>query len=450
MDFELRVIEAITNNFADDQIVGSGGYGVVYRATHEGEEIAVKKLRQLPGLDDKQFDSEFRNLRNIRHQNVVRLIGYCYESRHRYMDHNGDLVFAQLMERVLCFEYMHGGSLDEHIQDKSCELEWPTCYKIIKGTSEGLNHLHNSQGKHIYHLDLKPGNILLDESMTPKIGDLGLSRLVASTKTRQTEMRDGTLGFVPPEYIKDGFISKKFDVFSLGVIIIKILAGAKNYIRCTEMPPEKFIQLVSENWTKKLQEKTGHSSHEIDILGVTSCVGIALRCVDEDRNKRPCIKDIVDELDQLEAKLKAMSLASDVSKDLTVQRSCDTNILSVDPTMELRFLFELRKEASCCLQLTNKTGGFIAFNIEINPNKYSVRPSQGTMPPCSRRYVVVTLSAQEAAPPCMRCEDMLLVQSIGVSQDLGEIKYQELFETAMANQVVDVVKLPIAYVTLDQ
>ena len=212
----------------------------------------------------------------------------------------------------------------------------------------------------------------------------------------------------------------------------------------------QFCMQVSENWTKKLQEKTGHSSHEIDILGVTSCVGIALRCVDEDRNKRPCIKDIVDELDQLEAKLKAMSLASDVSKDLTVQRSCDTNILSVDPTMELRFLFELRKEASCCLQLTNKTGGFIAFNIEINPNKYSVRPSQGTMPPCSRRYVVVTLSAQEAAPPCMRCEDMLLVQSIGVSQDLGEIKYQELFETAMANQVVDVVKLPIAYVTLDQ
>ena len=74
---------------------------------------------------------------------------------------------------------------------------------------------------------------------------------------------------------------------------------------------------VSENWTKKLQEKTGHSSHEIDILGVTSCVGIALRCVDNDRNKRPCINDIVDELNQLEAKLKAMSLASDVSKDLT-------------------------------------------------------------------------------------------------------------------------------------
>jgi len=117
--------------------------------------------------------------------------------------------------------------------------------------------------------------------------------------------------------------------------------------------------------------------------------------------------------------------------------------------MELRFVFEPRKEASCCLQLTNKTNGFIAFNIKINQDKYSVQPSQGTMRPCSRRYVVVTLSAQAAAPPYMRCNDMLLVQSTGVSQD-HVTDYQELFEKAMANKVVDVLQLPILYVTLDQ
>uniref|UniRef100_A0A453A9J8 Protein kinase domain-containing protein n=1 Tax=Aegilops tauschii subsp. strangulata TaxID=200361 RepID=A0A453A9J8_AEGTS len=126
-------------------------------------------------------------------------------------------------------------------------------------------------------------------------------------------------GFMPPEYIDSGFISKKFDVFSLGVIIIKMLAGDKSYFRCSEMPSEQFIELVTEIWTKKLQAKPGYSSHEIDMLGVTSCVEIALRCVDRDRNKRPCINDIVHELDQLEAKLKEMSLASDVSNDATVQ-----------------------------------------------------------------------------------------------------------------------------------
>lgn len=117
MDFiKLEVLQDITNNYADDRRVGSGGYGVVYRATHDGQEIAVKRLHQLHGLNDKQFDSEFRNLLNIRHQNVVRLIGYCHESRNKYIEHKGELIRAKEMERVLCFEYMHGGSLDKHIQ----------------------------------------------------------------------------------------------------------------------------------------------------------------------------------------------------------------------------------------------------------------------------------------------------------------------------------------------
>lgn len=115
------------------------------------------------------------------------------------MNHNGELVLAKITERVLCFEYMHNGSLDKHIKDEACGLEWPTCYRIIKGTCEGINYLHSSQERPIYHLNLKPGNILLDRSMTPKIADLGLSRLVDSIETDEPDMRQGTLwdGGVP-------------------------------------------------------------------------------------------------------------------------------------------------------------------------------------------------------------------------------------------------------------
>jgi interleukin-1 receptor-associated kinase 1 len=82
---------------------------------YEGKEIAVKKLHQLQGLDDNAFDNEFRNLIKVHHKNVVKLVGYCHEERLKYVQHNGKLVQAILMERILCFEYMECGSLDKHI-----------------------------------------------------------------------------------------------------------------------------------------------------------------------------------------------------------------------------------------------------------------------------------------------------------------------------------------------
>ncbi|XP_020160812.1 uncharacterized protein [Aegilops tauschii subsp. strangulata] len=310
MDFKLQLLEAITDNFSEEQKLGSGDYGEVYRAVLDnGEYIALKKLHQLQGLDDKQFRSGFRDLVRVSHKNVVRLIGYCHESRKKYVEHKGELTLAKITERVLCFEYMHGGSFDKHIADESCELDWPICYKIIKGTCEGLNHLHTKQEKPIFHLDLKPSNILLDESMTPKISDLGLSILVSSTKTHETEILRGTQGYMPPEYRDSGLVSNKFDVFSLGIIIIKTVAGNMGYFRYSEMSHKDFIEFVSENWMKRWQAMPGYySSHEIDILTVITCIETALRCVDTDQKKRPCIEDIVHELDELEAEIKKIRL----------------------------------------------------------------------------------------------------------------------------------------------
>jgi len=453
MDFKLSVLETITNNFSEDYKVGSGGYGDVYRGMYNGDEIAVKKLHHLAGLDDKAFDSEFRNLSKVHHQNIIRLIGYCYESKHQYVKHKGELVFVKAMERVLCFEFMQGGSLDHHIADNSCGLDWPTCYEIIKGTCEGLNHLHNSQEKPILHLDLKPANILLDKNMTAKIADLGLSRLVASTQTHKTEVVQGSQGYMPPEYRDDNLISKKFDVFSLGVIIIKIIAGNTGRSRYSDLGGEQFIEFVCKTWMAKLCAKSGYSSDEIDMKRVKKCVEIALRCVVPDRNKRPLIKDIVQELEELEDEIKKMLMPSVQLEDpVTRQRRCDSNILAVDPTLELRFLFEPRKDISSCLQLTNMTSGFAAFTIKTNHTKYRTQPSKGVMPPCSKRYISVTMVAQDEAPQNMQCNDMFLVQTACVGEDLtsDEMITEDLFEAAKLEKVVDVVKLPIVYVALDQ
>lgn len=87
----------------------------VYQGVHDGKAIAVKRLRQLQGLDDKEFENEFRNLSKVRHENVVKLIGYCHESRRTYVEHGGKEFFATEMERIFCFEFMEGGTLEKHI-----------------------------------------------------------------------------------------------------------------------------------------------------------------------------------------------------------------------------------------------------------------------------------------------------------------------------------------------
>ncbi|KAM3393313.1 hypothetical protein ACQJBY_014145 [Aegilops geniculata] len=192
---------------------------------------------------------------------------------------------------------MQGGNLDKYIADENCSLDWPTCYKIIQGTCDGLNHLHNAQEKAIFHLDLKPSNILLDKNMTPKIADLSLSRIVDSEKSHETEFMHGTHGYMPPEYTDSGIISNKFDVFSLGNIIIRMMDGNRGPNRYSEMSSNLFIEHVSENWKERLKKMSEHSSYEIDILRVRACVEMAIRCVKADRNERPSIKEIIHELE---------------------------------------------------------------------------------------------------------------------------------------------------------
>ncbi|RLN09513.1 hypothetical protein C2845_PM11G18150 [Panicum miliaceum] len=487
MDIKFKMLQDITNNFANERKIGSGGYGTVYKGLYHGHEIAVKRLGQLQGLDDTAFDNEFRNLFKIRHPNIVRLIGYCHESQRKFIPHEGKLVTAIEMERVLCFEYVEGGNLQDHLSAELCGLDWPTCFTIIKGICEGLHHLHRAQGKPIYHLDLKPANILLDKMMTAKIGDLGLSRLVSSTITHKTEICKGTLGYMPPEYIHDGAISKKFDVFSLGVVIIKIMDGINGMYHSSKMPPEQFIQLVTTKWQGKLQGTSGHSSpRERDMSQVKTCIDIALRCVAEDREERPEIKDIIAELEELEPKIDKMSLYPDQSQDLidlqflnvcssfpglefwvwvlcgmvprhgptffVQKRTSESRIIAVDPSLELRFLFEPGKILSCCMQLTNKTHGRIAFNINTNDTryKYYIQPKKGILPRLSKCYISVTLEAQEALPN-MQCRDMLLVQSVNLRQGLTfDDITDDFFKKAVVEKVVEMVKLPIVYVARDR
>ncbi|WVZ87105.1 hypothetical protein U9M48_033797 [Paspalum notatum var. saurae] len=502
-DVTFQMIERITNGFSEEQKVGSGGYGEVYKGVLNGEEIAVKKLFIVNGIDDKEFKNEFYNLMKVQHQNIVRLVGYCYEIKHKNIEHKGEFVLAQVIERALCFEYMQEGSLASHISvaellsqgsvldnflsrwdlnnmyimcffacsDESCIHNWPTTYKIIKGTCEGLHYLHKGQKDYIYHLDLKPENILLDKNLVPKIADFGLSRLFGSSRTHVTSTARGTIlsrcsctvclmltidvdrassGFMPPEYIEHCIMTPKNDVFSLGVIIFQMMAGKQGYSNYCESSssPQEFIKRVQEKWKKRMQATAGYTSQEIDVLvlGVKKCIEIAATCVEKNRDKRPSTIQIIDELNQVEAQIAEMLK--------NMLRDFGSKDIAVDPSLELRFPFELQRSISCCLQLTNKADGFVAFDIKADQTKYCARPSKGTLPPCSRCYVTVTLRAQEKGPPNMQCHDVLVVRGTRVSEGFTPDQITaDLFHEKVSKEgtaAVDEVTLPIVFVEVDK
>jgi len=220
----LSLLKEITGGFSEE--IGRGWFAVVYKGVLDnGAFIAVKKLSNTY-MYEKEFHREVECLIKVKHKNVVRFIGYCVDSQGKAARYNGKFVMADVQQRLLCFEYLPYGTLDNYITDASRGLDWRMRYKIINGICDGLHYLHEN---HIVHMDLKPPNILLDGNMIPKIADFGLSRCFDEKQSRAiTSKIGGTVGYLAPEF-HSREITYGFDLYSLGVIIIEILTGKKGY-----------------------------------------------------------------------------------------------------------------------------------------------------------------------------------------------------------------------------
>ncbi|KAJ1276325.1 hypothetical protein BS78_05G205900 [Paspalum vaginatum] len=299
-DMPALFLEGITGRFSVNNRVGSGGYGEVFKGVlTNGTVIAVKKLYDVQELDDEQFKNEFSNLMRVQHKNIIRFIGYCNETRFTPSMFNGEQILVRRIYKALCFEYLPHGSLDNHLFEESCGLDWCTRYKIIKGICEGLNYLHNGLEEPIFHLDLKPANILLDKNMMPKIADFGVSRPFRGTHTHTTRVCVGSEYYMPPEYMSKRQISNKNDIFSLGIIIIQTMTGLGGYTKYGEIEsPQQFMELVISNWRHRIAATSNCVEEECQ--QVKRCIEIAVSCIDADRHRRPAISDILRELKETE------------------------------------------------------------------------------------------------------------------------------------------------------
>ncbi|XP_037430960.1 putative receptor-like protein kinase At4g00960 [Triticum dicoccoides] len=296
-----QILKGMTNNFCTDRKLGEGSSGVVYKGVLKNQEIiAVKKFvpSWMPGSQE-QFQNEVYHLMMLKHPNIVRFRGYCYETRNEVKLCNGKRVFAEVAERLLCLEYLPKGSLDKYLSDESSGLDWSTRYNIIEGICYGLCHLHEQIDKKIIHLDLKPANILLDDRMVPKITDFGLSRLLDQQQTLHTESRHGTFGYMPPEIFHRGTVTSKSDIFSLGVIIMEVITGRRDYPDVTRESPDDYIELALTKWRVVLQRSTCDESLETYCKQIKRCIQVGLMCVNPDRTKRPPIMQVIDMLQGL-------------------------------------------------------------------------------------------------------------------------------------------------------
>ncbi|XP_031392619.1 putative cysteine-rich receptor-like protein kinase 35 isoform X3 [Punica granatum] len=279
--FKLSEIRAATNDFSDTNKLGQGGFGKVYKGKlNGGQQIAVKRLEGCSNEGEKQFKNEIMFMARLRHRNLVKLVGYCFEGG----------------ERIIIYEFVPYASLDRFISDpnKRVLLDWMKRYKIIKGIARGLLYLHVDSQLRLIHRDLKPANILLDEKMNPKIADFGTGRLFASDQSKErTRNIAGTYGYMPPEYVQRGEISLKTDVFSFGVMILEIISGQKNGCLNISGSSSHLASYAWNNWKKgtamNLVDPFLKGSPVGEILG---CIHIALLCVQEDVARRPTMATI--------------------------------------------------------------------------------------------------------------------------------------------------------------
>uniref|UniRef100_A0A6N2KLI9 non-specific serine/threonine protein kinase n=1 Tax=Salix viminalis TaxID=40686 RepID=A0A6N2KLI9_SALVM len=281
--FDLDSILAATDYFSEENKLGRGGFGPVYKGKFPGgQEIAIKRLSSVSGQGLEEFKNEVILIARLQHRNLVRLVGYCIEG----------------VEKILLYEYMPNKSLDSFIFDRApgILLNWETRFDIILGVARGLLYLHQDSRLRIIHRDMKTSNILLDAEMNPKISDFGLARMFEGKQTEGSTNRVvGTYGYMAPEYALDGLFSVKSDVFSFGVVVIEILSGRRNGGYFNSDEAQSLLVYAWRIWREDkaldLMDETLHESCNTNEF--LRCLNAALLCVQDDPADRPTMSNVV-------------------------------------------------------------------------------------------------------------------------------------------------------------
>ncbi|KAH9289261.1 hypothetical protein KI387_033378, partial [Taxus chinensis] len=324
--FSLSELKNATNNFSEDNVIGSGGCGKVYKGelSNGGGTVAIKRF-QLQGFsqDGVEIKNEIEVLSRVHHKNLVGLMGFCLEKS----------------EQMLVYEYVSNGTLRENLCGRGdIYLNWKTRVRIAVEAAMGVAYLHNHANPPIIHRDIKSTNILLDENLNAKVADFGLSKFVAEGGKEQggkghvsTKVK-GTLGYLDPEYYMTNHLTDKSDVYSFGVVMLELITA--------RLPIEDGKYIVREvrralhsggfDALRKqlLDPLLSDSDSDVGLTGFENFVNLALSCVEEMTTHRPAMSEVVKELECIAEQRPINNSATVEIKESSYHSSIDREVSS--------------------------------------------------------------------------------------------------------------------------
>ncbi|KAL4556396.1 hypothetical protein LXL04_039047 [Taraxacum kok-saghyz] len=291
-------LKRCTNNFSDVNLIGSGGYGQVYKGTLDsGHVVAIKRAQQGSLQGAHEFKTEIELLSRIHHKNLVALVGFCYEQG----------------EQMLVYEYISNGTLKDNLSGKAgMRLDWVKRLRAALDSAKGLTYMHELANPPIIHRDIKSTNILLDDNLTAKVADFGLSKLLGDdSKGYVSTQVKGTLGYMDPEYYMTQQLTEKSDVYSFGVVLLEILT-ARSPIHRGKFIVKEVNEAIGKsgdlNGLHKILDPSLGSSQNLG--GLTEFVNLAMRCVRDSGVHRPKMGEVVREIERI-IDLVVLSLDAD-------------------------------------------------------------------------------------------------------------------------------------------
>ncbi|XP_047943522.1 uncharacterized protein LOC125190297 isoform X2 [Salvia hispanica] len=302
--FSLAEIQSATDNFHSRNFIGRGGFGNVHKGLIDNrrEIVAVKRSKQHSGSGEQQFWTEVEMLSELRHVNLVSLIGYCNEQK----------------EMILVYEYMPNGTLADHLFKLArfndfYHLSWKRRLQICIGAGRALDYLHTGHG--IIHRDVKSSNILLDEKFVAKISDFGLAKtgFGSDSRIQNSTLVRGTRGYLDPNYCVTHKPTKNSDTYSFGVVLLEVLCGRRALERCDEEDKCCLATWAIDNISKGQVDHIVLPSliREVSPDSLKTFVKVAKRCLHDEPKKRPAMGHVVMKLElALEQQEKAESLDS--------------------------------------------------------------------------------------------------------------------------------------------